>query len=235
MFKDLKKVGLKNLPMCIGCFIAGGALLGIIIYIMMPVFTGQQTFSELTEDDLAFGRIIVCAIGWVLLWLVTGVGLKEVLNCDRKVRKYCQEHNAWDKVEQFYKDTKPVRGNLRISNEYILGILKDSIIFLPTEDLLWVYTNVVNIRQAGLVTVATNYRIMFCSKDGSKQSYPLEGDAQSIVVTEYIKKLFPWIVIGHSEEVERAFNNDRQNMIKAVEERRLAFEKLANGETPSTV
>lgn len=232
MFKDLRKVGLKNLPMCIGCFIAGGVLLGIAIYFMMPAFTGQQTFEGLSGDKAALGPIITCLIGWSILWLVTGLGTKEIFNFDKKVRKYCREHNAWDKVEQFYKDTKPVRGNLRISSEFILGIMKGSILFLPAEDLLWVYTNEVNIKQAGLVTVVTNYYLVFCGKDGGKQSYPLEGDAQTIVVMEYIKKLFPWIVFGFSDEMLNTFNNDRVNMAKAVAERRLAFLKETNGENP---
>lgn len=59
-----------------------------------------------------------------------------------------------------------------------------------------------------------------------------EGDAQTIVVMEYIKKLFPWIVFGFSDEMLNTFNNDRVNMAKAVAERRLAFLKETNGENP---
>lgn len=59
MYDEIKRVKVKYLPWCIGCFIAGCALIGIIIYIMMPVFTGQMAFDRLAKDDLATGRILV--------------------------------------------------------------------------------------------------------------------------------------------------------------------------------
>lgn len=228
MLKDLKKVGLKNLPMCIGCFIAGCVLVGITIYIMMPVFTGQQMYSDLMEDKLAFGRIITCLIGCAILWLFSGIFLNGVLNCDKKVRKYCQEHDAWDKVEEFYKDTKPVRGNLRVSREFILGTLKDSIIFLPVDELIWVYPNVVNIKQGGVITVATNYYIYFCGKDGSKQAYPLESESQTSLIMEFLQKMFPWVAAGYTDQLDHTFQYERNNMISAVEERRQAYIQLTD-------
>ena len=228
MFKDLKKVGLKNLPMCIGCFIAGCALVGLAIYIMMPVFTGQQAFSDLRKNELKSGQIIMCLIGCAILWLFSGVFLSGVFNSDKKVRKYCQEHDAWDKVEQFYKDTKPIRGNLRISREFILGILKSSIIFLPVDELIWVYPNVVTVKQAGVITVAKNYYIYFCSKDGSKQSYPLESESQTALITEFLQKMFPWAAAGYTEELNYTFEHERNNMISAVEERRQAYSQMTD-------
>lgn len=228
MFKDLKKVGLRVLPMCIGTFIAGCALGGLAIYLMMPVFTGQQAFSDLMKDDLKTGQIIMCLIGCVILWIVSGVCLDGFLHCDKIVRKYCQEHDAWDKVEQFYKETTPIRGNLRISREFILGILKDSIIFLPVDELIWVYPSAIKVKQAGVITVVTNYYIYFCCKDGSRQSYPLESEGQTVLVTEFVEKMFPWVATGYSEEMQCTFNTDRDNMIKAVEERRQAYIKMTD-------
>ena len=228
MFKDLKKTGLTNLPFCIGCFIAGSALFGIIIYIMMPVFTGQQTFSALMNDKLAYGRILVCAIGCAILWLVSGVFLNGVFNSDKKVREYCQKHDAWDKMEQFYKNTKPIRGNLRVSREFILGILKSSIIFLPVDELIWVYPNVVSVKQAGVITVVKNYYIYFCGKDGSKQSYPLESESQTALIMEFLQKMFPWVAVGYTDELNRTFEYERKSMISAVEERRQAYSQMTD-------
>lgn len=232
MYDEIKREKVGYLPWCIGFFIAGCALIGVIIYFMMPVFTGQQTFSKLSKDKAAIGPIITCLISWPILWLLAGVFLNGALNCDKKLRKYCQENNAWDKVEQFYNNTRPICGNLRIGKEYILGF-GDDILFLPIEDLVWAYSIEIDHKQAGVITVAREYRVMFCGKDGSKKSFPAASETRASLVIQYIQKFFPWIVTGYSDAVETTFKNNRQNMINTVEERRLAFEKMADSKNTS--
>lgn len=223
MNEAIKKVKLGFVPLMIIFFIMGCIPFGKLINDMVSVFSGQETFHEWFMRGLQTYILMRRIFFWLLWWMTSGIFLYAALTFDKKIRQYCQENNAWHKVEQFYTDTTPICADLRISDEFILGIAKNDILFAPTEELLWVYMKVFNVKQAAVVTVARDYSVVFCTKDGKMQNYILRGESQALMVMDYIKRSFPWIIIGYSEELEKTFRYDRQSMIREVKERRLSF------------
>ncbi len=170
-----------------------------------------------------FGSLIFFTILGVLFLVLAVVFLVRALSGSgqKMLKQYCGAHvGADEKLEQFYRTTEPVNG-LRVNHNYLLGSTADgNAIFLTTDDLVWAYTHVTRTRMYGLITVGKTYVVALRTRDGKQHMHRVKNENQAKEVLERIHEEWPWVLIGYSDELDKAYSKDRSSVLKAVDERR---------------
>ena len=174
----------------------------------------DQVGSEKMSTTLIFAAIGLVMWGvtlWVLISALSGRYQKDL-------KKYCAESGAQAKVEQFYRSTTPIHG-MRISRDYILGAGAKTN-FLLADNLLWAYTYVHETKRYGLFTVSKTVSVKLTPKEGKQEDYRVKNEDQAGEILEQIRKVLPWVIVGYSDELAKAYKIDRESMARAVEERK---------------
>lgn len=85
---------------------------------------------------------------------------------------------------------------------------------IPNSKILWAYQNTTTHRTNGIKTGVT-YSIMVFA-DGFKNSFsigvPDEATAQDIL--NKMNQIYPWVVVGYSEDLRKMFNKDRAQFLQ---------------------
>lgn len=85
---------------------------------------------------------------------------------------------------------------------------------IPISKILWAYQNTTTHRTNGVKT-GTTYSLMIFV-DGSKSattiSVPSEAVAQGVL--QQMNTMYPWVVIGYSDEIKKLFNKDRAQFLQ---------------------
>lgn len=85
---------------------------------------------------------------------------------------------------------------------------------IPNGKIMWTYQNTTTHRTNGVPT-GTTYSIMVYA-DGIKNavsiSVPNEATAQDIL--KKMSEIFPWVVVGYSDELRKLFNKDRAQFLQ---------------------
>ena len=88
--------------------------------------------------------------------------------------------------------------------------------------MLWAYQNTTTHRTNGIKTGVTYSVVIFI--DGQKTGYtigvPNEATAQEIL--KKMNEMFPWVVIGYSEDLRKLFHKDRVHFLE------LRYNKVAH-------
>lgn len=187
------------------------------LFIPYMVVTGSEA-GGFTGDFIFFGIVAALSliIGiYLLIRGLTGGALKNI-------KKYCEATGnaeaAMQRLERFYEQTQPV-GNLRISPEFIMVQTSGSVLVNDASKILWAYQHIVRHYTNGIPT-GKDYSIIVWMTDGTKMDIPMKGKKKTEETLDHIGRTLPYIFFGFDEQLQAAYNQNRQGMIQAMTERR---------------
>lgn len=164
--------------------------------------------------------MVLAAICFIfgIIWLI--MGLKG--SCLKAIRKYCAASGSPEmtrgRLEQFYATTSEVCG-IRLSSEYLLAMTGLRANFSESKNIIWVYQHVLR-HSVNLIPVAKTYSIIFVKADGSRIEVGMRDKKKAEAAMEHIAHVLPYVFFGYDEQLQNAFNQNRQAMIQEVAERR---------------
>ncbi len=187
------------------------------LFIPYMVVTGSAA-GGFTSNFIVFGIVaaVIIIIGiCVLVRGLTGGALKDI-------KKYCEATGnaeaAMQRLERFYAQTQPV-GNLRVSPEFIMAQTSGKVMLTDASKVLWVYQHIVSHYTNGIPS-GKDYSIMVWMTDGTKMDIPMKGKKKAEEALDYIGRSLPYLFFGFNEQIQAAYNQNRQGMIQAMTERR---------------
>lgn len=195
------------------------------LFIPYMVMTGKAA-GGFTGDFIFFGIVALLIIAFGIFLLVKGLTGGALKN----VRKYCEatgnKEMAMQRLERFYAQTQPVEG-IRVSPEFIMAQTSGAVLVNDTSKVLWVYQHVLRHYTNGIPTGKT-YTILVWMTDGTKMEIPMKGKKKSEEALDYIGRALPYVFFGYDEQLQAAYNQNRQGMIQAMTDRRAQL----MGQTP---
>ena len=195
------------------------------VFIPYMVMTGKAA-GGFTGDFIFFGIVALLIIAFGIFLLVKGLTGGALKN----VRKYCEatgnKEMAMQRLERFYAQTQPVEG-IRVSPEFIMAQTSGAVLVNDTSKVLWVYQHVLRHYTNGIPTGKT-YTILVWMTDGTKMEIPMKGKKKSEEALDYIGRALPYVFFGYDEQLQAAYNQNRQGMIQAMTDRRAQL----MGQTP---
>lgn len=183
-------------------------------YVLTPGLLGG-------EDTSKFVIIIIFASVLFLLGIYMFVGgingsyLKPVM-------KYCEstgnKEAAMSRIEQFYATT-PEESGLRVSQEYFMSAGTGAMVFVPSPNILWVYQHIVS-HSYNFIPTGKTYSLMLWTVEGKKIEVSMKNKKAAEAAINYIGRTLPYLFFGYDEQLMKVYNQNRQAMIDAVNERK---------------
>ena len=180
----------------------------------------KQGFLE-GDDTFKFAVITIFAVVAIILGIsmfvggVNGSYLKPVMKyCESTVNKEA----AMSRIEQFYATT-PEEGGLRISQEYFMSTGTGAMVFTPCQNILWVYQHIVK-HSYNMIPTGKTYSLMLMTIDGNRLEVSMKNKKAAEAAMNYIGRTLPYLFFGYDEQLMKVYNQNRQAMIEAVNERR---------------
>lgn len=101
------------------------------------------------------------------------------------------------------------KANFKIGRLMIYYQLGSEFRAIPVNKIMWAYMNRVTHRTNGIKT-GTSYNIMLMV-DGAKTDYSLgvDNEQMALDILEKIDQMFPWVVVGYSDELKKLYAKDR--------------------------
>lgn len=193
-------------------------------YLKIGYIGDKEAVGVAVMSLLGLFLIVIAAI--MVIWAMTGGGQKEL-------QKYCRESGAEAKLEQFYQNTAPLYG-LRISREFILGTSGGKTLFIPANDLLWAYMQVTT-HKRGFITTGRTYAVLLRTKNGRCFTHAVSSEEQVKEILTRIQNILPWVILGYSDELQKAYAKNRADLICASDERRAETEFSYGAENGNSV
>lgn len=183
-------------------------------YVLKVGYIGESSSVQF----VIFMAIAAFFLIFGIIWLVKGLKGSYLKN----IWKYCEASGSPEmakaRLEQFYATTPEVCG-IRISSEYFLALQASKVLFTESKNIIWVYQHVLR-HSVNLIPVAKTYSIMLVNADGSRIEVGMRGKKKAEAAIEHIAQVLPYVFFGYEEQLQNAFNQNRQAMIQAVAERR---------------
>jgi hypothetical protein len=86
-------------------------------------------------------------------------------------------------------------------------------------DIVWIHLQVTSHRLNGIIPIGKSYAAICYDRDGTK----IEMPGKKTQVTELLQQLelrVPWAIVGHSDEIQQAWEKERDDFIAIVDENR---------------
>ena len=187
------------------------------LFLPYMIVTGSAA-GGLTGDFIFFGIVAALILIFGIYALVrglTGGALKDI-------KKFCEATGnaeaTMQRLERFYAQTQPVEG-IRISPEFIMVQTSGSVMVNDSSKVLWVYQHIVRHYTNGIPS-GKDYSIMVWMTDGTKMDIPTKGKKKAEEALDYIGRSLPYVFFGFDDQLQVAYNQNRQAMIQAMTERR---------------
>ncbi len=114
---------------------------------------------------------------------------------------------------------EPVTRPFHVGSRWLCYLRGTRIVIRRTDELIWAYTERVIHRVNYLIPYRVTYQLMIWDRAGTGTALPLrKRDARSAL--EQLGSVAPWMMFGYTEAAKETWNNDRADLIAAVDARR---------------
>lgn len=121
-------------------------------------------------------------------------------------------------IESFYNMT-PDRYGIRVNDKYFILTGTGKPKFCETKNIIWFYKYVVT-RKSYFITVGHDYYVRIQLANGKMLQVASKNEAGIGEMLDYLMKMIPDAIVGFSDELNRMYRNNRQQMISEVSRRR---------------
>lgn len=164
------------------------------------------------------------------IWSVIRIIRRSVNRSNHPIARELSRFGDWQQMAQEI-DTQMAEPHetygksFHLTREWLIYQSRNSFEAVPYRDLIWHYMFQVTYQSFGVAT-GKAYSLMICDRHGKVK--PLLDGKNSVVVSdlmEKLKSLAPWAYAGYSDELQNAWNQERENMIATVDARKQALEQ----------
>lgn len=166
--------------------------------------------------DAAFVILLIAGVA-LLIWgivrlakVATGASVNE-LRKNIAAAGYTETQIESDYRNAFFFDKKDSFKIGRLMCYYISGTSARAI---DNKRIMWAYMHTVEHRRNG-IKVGTTYSVMIYDElcpGGRTYTVPNEAAAQGIL--KKMAEMFPWVVVGYSDELKKLYNKDRSQFLQ---------------------
>lgn len=179
-------------------------------------------YIDVTGTSIATGKDVVYIIllvgaGLLALWgivrIIKATSGSYVKAFTKDIQAAgCTETSAFSDLNNAFSFSGD---NIKVGRQLFFHGMNDTVPrAIPVNKILWAYQNTTTHRTNGVKT-GTTYSLMIFV-DGSKSattiSVPSEAVAQGVL--QQMNTMYPWVVIGYSEEIKKLFNKDRAQFLQ---------------------
>lgn len=184
--------------------------------ITLPYYIDVTGTSVITSNSGVYTILLVVA-GLLVLWGVVriikatnGSYIKAFIKDFESAG--CTETSAYSDLNNAFSFSGD---NIKVGRQLFFHGMNDTVPrAIPVSKILWAYQNTTTHRTNGVKT-GTTYSLMIFV-DGNKAattiSVPSEAVAQGVL--QQMNTLYPWVVIGYSDELKKLFNKDRAQFLQ---------------------
>ena len=140
----------------------------------------------------------------------------------KKLAVYGDVDKVVDSIDKELGSIPEEVGKLKLTRNWIVQANGGTFEALPYRDLVWAYKMV----QTGKYNTKTYYA-HFCDKHG-KLIPVLAKEDQVNVMLQAVMDRAPWAFAGYSDELKKAWDKERQQLIVAVEQRKAQFDSQSS-------
>ena len=166
----------------------------------------NKTFMNITYIVLFVG--CVALVFWGIYRIIKGSkgGYLKKLQNDYTSAGYTESTIASDFNHGFAMNKK---ANFKIGRLMIYYQSGSEFRAIPVNKIMWAYMNRVTHRTNGIKT-GTTYSIVIVV-EGVKNAYtlPVDNEQMALDILEKIDKMFPWVVVGYSDQLKTMLAKDR--------------------------
>ncbi len=111
-------------------------------------------------------------------------------------------------------------GKLHLTNNWLVYPTLTNVLATRFEDVAWVYRHVFNYKQY-FITVARSYSAMVCDRSGTR--IQVNAGSKEQLADEMLKAILertPWAIAGYTDDLQRAWNQDRPAFLAAIDKRK---------------
>lgn len=106
------------------------------------------------------------------------------------------------------------KGTLKIGRLMTYYISGSDARAIPNSKIMWAYQNTVTHRTNGVKT-GTTYNVMIFDEITPKgHTFPVANESIAQDMLTLINTMFPWVVVGYSDELKKLYNKDRSQFLQ---------------------
>lgn len=182
----------------------------------IPYYIEVTGTSVFTGSDVTY-IIMLAGAGLLVLWGVvriikaTGGGYIKAFTRDIQSAGYT-ETTAFSDLNRAFSFSGD---NIKVGRLLFFYGMNDTVPrAIPVSKILWAYQNTTTHRTNGIRSGTTYSLMIFVdgNKAASTISVPSEAVAQGVL--QQMNIMYPWVVIGYSDEIKKLFNKDRAQFLQ---------------------
>lgn len=135
----------------------------------------------------------------------------------KKLGKFGEVDTVVDSIEKELNSMPDEVGKLKLTKNWLVYATGSSFDAIPYRDLVWTYKMVTKGRYG------TTYATHIADKHGTMLTVQDKEDKVNTMLQAVMARA-PWIMGGYSEDIKKAWNRDRQQLVAAVEQRKAQYE-----------
>ncbi len=170
-----------------------------------------DSYSSVAGNNITYILLfiggILCLI-WAVCRIVKGTrgGFLNKLRQDILEAGYTESS-----VESDYNNAFSMRKNdvIKIGRLMIYYEIGSLVRAIPTNKIMWAYQHTTTHRTNGIKTGTTYSVIIFSDTKNGKVELTANNQENALEILSRINTMFPWVVIGYTDELAKMFNKNR--------------------------
>jgi hypothetical protein len=138
----------------------------------------------------------------------------------KRLSKYGQAELVADSIDRDLNTSNPiVYPNTKITDTWLLQQDRFKLELAKLSDIVWVHLQVTTQKLNGIIPIGKSYAAICYDRDGTK----IEMPGKKVQVNELLEQLelrVPWAIFGYSDEIQQAWEKERDDLIAVVDTNR---------------
>jgi hypothetical protein len=164
------------------------------------------------------GAALLLIVGLFFVW-ANGKELRDGNPLDLQLRAAGDHEEVASQLEVDFSSQSFRTGHLFLSRRWLCFVRGATVLVRRVDSLIWAYLETVRHKIQGLIPYRTTYQLVVWDRTGRAAVVILKkNEADSTLAS--LRQVAPWMLFGYSEVLKESWNNDREDLIAQIDQRR---------------